>query len=79
MRNGLRKANDVFTNFMTSVNNKITKGFDSVSKSTVRGKYKKASKSLNNFETSIKDLKSKLPIEQQRLVDEKLAEIAKKA
>lgn len=77
LRNGLRKANDVFTNFMTSVNNKITKGFDSVSKSTVRGKYKKASKSLNNFETSIKDLKSKLPIEQQRLVDEKLAEIAK--
>lgn len=77
LRNGLRKVNDVFTGIMTKINNGITKGFDTVGQATVKGKYKKATNSMNEFEVAIKRFKSQLPSEQQKLVDEKLAEIAK--
>lgn len=77
LRKFMRGANDKFTDVMTSINDKITKLFDSISQSTVKGRYKKASGALDNFETKLKGLKSKLPQEQQKLIDEKLLEISK--
>ena len=77
LRGGLKKCNDIFTDVMTKINNGITKGFDNIGQRTVRGNYKRAAKSLDNFEIRINSLKSKLPTEQQKIIDEKLAEIAK--
>lgn len=53
----------------------ITKGFDYVSKKTVKGKYKKATKMMNKLDDLINQYKSKLPAEKRTLVEAKLAEI----
>ena len=77
LRDVMRKINDKFTNFMTRINNNITQFFDSISRSTVKRKYKKASTSLDDFELMVKQYRSKLPLEQQKLFDAKLKEIEK--
>lgn len=76
-RKFLVKINDIFTNVMTYINKKITKGFDFISQKTVRNKYKNAIKSLDKFEINLKQIKEKLPENEKKLLDEKLAEIAK--
>lgn len=77
LRKGLIAVNDVFTDIMTKINNNITKGFDTISKKTVQGKYKSANKNITYLETSLKEIRGKLLPEEQVLFDKKLAEIAK--
>lgn len=71
----LKWADNIFVKIFKNPHEQITKGFDCISKATVRGKYKKANKNLNKLEDAIQQLKSKLPAEERNFVELKLKEI----
>ena len=59
---------------MSPIHKSITKWFDNISKRTVQMNYKNASKKLDAFEDLVKYYRDKLPIDKQRILDQKLKE-----
>ena len=60
---------------MSNVHNSITNWFDSISKRTVYGKYKKASKNMDELDSLIYNYRTKLSAAEQKSLDAKLQEI----
>lgn len=77
VHNIVKTLDDGFVKIFKKPHEKITEFFDNISKSTVKNKYKKASRDLDQFEETIKLLREKLPSNKRKLVDSKLKEIAK--
>ena len=74
-RQALQKCDSLFRAPMAPVHKSITNWFDKVSKHTVQMNYKSAMKKLDAFEDLAKYYKDKLPIDKQRILDQKLREI----
>ncbi len=74
-RNILKKCDSIFRTPMAPIHKSITNWFDKVSKHTVQMNYKGAMKKLDAFEDLAKYYKDKLPIDKQRILDQKLREI----
>ena len=60
---------------MSNVHNSITNWFDSISKRTVYGKYKKASKNMDELDSLIYNYRTKLSPAEQKSLDAQLQEI----
>lgn len=76
VHNIVKTIDDAWVKIMRTPTEAITKWFDNISKNTVKGKYKKALKSLDSVEITLKAYKDKLPLEKQKLIDAKLKEIS---
>lgn len=77
VRKFLQKIDNSFTKIMSKVHEAITNWFDNISKKTVKMKYKSALKNMDNFETVLKQYRSKLSPSEQAQLDSKLADISK--
>ena len=77
LRSFMQNVDSGWRKIMTTPYNAITRWFDNIGKSTVKRNYKSALKQLDEFEFLIRQHKSRLPQAKQKLVEEKLAEIAK--
>ena len=75
LKKGFRKVNEGFTYVMSKCHNVITKGFDKISMKTVQGKYRKANAKMNELDSLIQQVKKNLSLDEQKMLDEKLAEI----
>lgn len=76
-QNVLKKTDGVIRKVLKKPHEAITKAFDKISKHTVLMKYSKASNKMNSLEELFAIHKSKLPKEQQVVLEQKLAEINK--
>ena len=65
------------TSFTRKIHQSITKGFDKISKQTVFGTYKNATKQMNTLDDIMKHYKSRLNEEEKILFEEKLSQIDK--
>lgn len=74
-RKVLQKCDSGFRKVMSNVHNSITNWFDSISKRTVYGKYKKASKNMDELDSLIYNYRTKLSPAEQKSLDAKLQEI----
>ena len=74
-QNILKKCDSIFRTPMAPIHKSITNWFDKVSKHTVQMNYKSAMNKLDAFEDLAKYYKDKLPIDKQRILDQKLREI----
>ena len=74
-RKVLQKCDSGFRKVMSNVHNSITNWFDSISKRTVYGKYKKASKNMDELDSLIYNYRAKLSPAEQKSLDAKLQEI----
>lgn len=72
IRSFAKSIDDKFTSVMTKFNNTITKWFDNISKSTVRRKYSNAMYEIDSLDILINNLKSKLSVEEQVLLDNQI-------
>ena len=70
-----KKCDSGFRKVMSNVHNSITNWFDSISKRTVYGKYKKASKNMDELDSLIYNYRAKLSPAEQKSLDAKLQEI----
>ena len=73
----VKKIDDVCVKIFSTPHQKITEFFDNISKKTVKGKYKKALKDMTKLEITLKSVKDSLPKEKQKILEQKLREIAK--
>ena len=65
------------TTFTKNIHNKITTGFDKISKQTVYRKYNSVSKQMNTLDEIMQQYKGRLSAEDKLLFEQKLAEIDK--
>ena len=65
------------TSFTKKIHQKITQGFDQISRQTVYGKYKSVSKQMNTLDDIMQHYKSRLSTTDKTLFEQKLAEIDK--
>ena len=65
------------TSFTKKIHQKITQGFDKISRQTVYGKYKSVSKQMNTLDNIMQHYKSRLSATDKTLFEQKLAEIDK--
>lgn len=63
------------TSFTKNIHQKITKGFDKISKQTVYGKYKSVSKHMNTLDDIMQQYKERLTAEEKVIFERKLKEI----
>lgn len=71
-------ADRIFVKLFKKPHELITKGFEKISQTTVRGKYKRANKSIDKVDELILQFKESLSPERRKLVEEKMQEIAKR-
>ena len=71
----LQKCDSGFRKVMSNVHSSITNWFDGISKRTVYGKYKGASKKMNELDGLIYNYKSKLSPAEQKAFEDKFKEI----
>lgn len=76
-QNALKKTDDILRKLLKKPHEVITKVFDKISKHTVFMKYTGASRRMNSLEELFAIHKSKLPKDQQVILEQKLAEIQK--
>ncbi len=65
------------TTFTKSIHQKITKGFDKISRQTVYGKYNSVSKQMNTLDNIMQQYKGRLSAEDKIIFEQKLKEIDK--
>lgn len=75
LRNILQKCDSGFRKIMSTVHNSITNAFDTVSKKTVYRKYSNVNKKMDSFEELASTYKGKLSASEQKIFENKLAEI----
>ncbi len=75
LRKVFTTIDSAFVKVMKGVHEWITKTFDKISKSTVIRKYKKANSSMNSFNETLLQYRSRLNTEEQKAFDKKLKEI----
>lgn len=63
------------TSFTKSIHQKITEGFDKISRQTVYNKSKKAAKQMNTLDGIIENYMSRLSAEDKSIIEQKLKEI----
>ena len=73
--NALRKINSGIATVLRKPYNAITRGFDNISKATVRMKYKQAAKKMDSFEKLIKEYGQKLPADKKLAFEAKFKEL----
>ena len=75
-RRFLKKIDDKFVKIMKKPHQAITSWFDSISKMTVKKKYSNSAKKLDYLEDLLRKHKEKLSVDERKIVDAKLEEIA---
>lgn len=75
VRNILQNIDKFATDVMGGVHQTISKGFDNISKNTVRKSYQRSSKKLNALEDRIRLLSKKLPQSERKQLEDKLIEL----
>lgn len=73
--NALRKINSGIATILRKPYNAITRGFDNISKATVRMKYKQAAKKMDSFEKLVREYAQKLPADKKAEFDAKFKEL----